>query len=118
MPLSFMNETVTVLRAPLKTVRGTKVRDWSSTTTVDGVTSRTLGNVLITAQATMQDRDGREIAVSDQRRLRAMYDADIQAGDRVVWNGETYEVDGEVFKTKSPTGRVSSTRCALARWRG
>lgn len=118
MPLSFMNETVTVLRAPLKTVRGTKVRDWSSTTTVDGVTSRTLGNVLITAQATMQDRDGREIAITDQRKLRAMYDADIQPGDRVIWDGVTYEVDGEVFKTKSPTGRVSSTRCTLSRWRG
>ena len=118
MPLSFMNDTVTVLRAPLKSVRGTKIRDWNSTTTVDGVTSRTLNDVLITAQATVQDRDGRELSISDTHKLRAMYDADIQAGDRVIWNGETYEVDGEVFKTKSPTGRVSSTRCAIAKWAG
>ena len=27
-------------------------------------------------------------------------------------------VDGEVFHSKSPTGRVSTTRCALARWEG
>ena len=60
----------------------------------------------------------RELSISDTHKLRAMYDADIQAGDRVIWNGETYEVDGEVFKTKSPTGRVSSTRCTIAKWAG
>ena len=45
-------------------------------------------------------------------------DADIQAGDRIIWNGDTYEIDGEVFHTKSPTGRVSSTRCTLVKWSG
>ena len=31
---------------------------------------------------------------------------------------ETYEIDGDVFHTKSPSGRVSSTRCALVKWSG
>ena len=44
--------------------------------------------------------------------------SDIKAGDRIVWNGETYEIDGEVFHTKSPTGRISTTRCTLVRWNG
>ena len=118
MPLSFMRDTVTVIRPGTQAVRGTTIRNWSITTTGDGATMHELGNVLITAQSTMQDRDGREINITDQRRLRCMYDADIQPGDRIVWNGETYEVDGEVFKTKSPTGRVSSTRCSIARWEG
>jgi len=118
MPLSFMRDTVTVVRPWLKSVRGTQVRDWSITTTGESATTHELNNVLITAQATMQDRDGREINVTDQRRLRCMYDADIQPGDRIIWNGVTYEVDGDVFKTKSPTGRVSSTRCSIARWEG
>lgn len=112
MPLSFMNETVTVIRAPLKDVRGTKVRDWANAAT------HAVENCLVTAQSTMQDRDGRELQISDTYRLRAMYDADIDAGDRITWDGETFEVDGDVFKTKSPTGRVSSTRCAISKWSG
>lgn len=112
MPLSFMTETVTVLRAPLVDRRGTKVRDWGD------ATSHELHGCLVTGVATSQDRDGRVTQVDDRRRLRCMYDADVEKGDRVVWDGATYEVDGEVFKTKSPTGRVSSTRCALARWEG
>lgn len=112
MPLSFMNETVTVLRAPLVDKRGTKVRDWSSPE------GHELPRCQVTAAGTSQERDGRVLQVDDRRTLRAMYDADVEAGDRVVWRGVTYEVDGEVFHTKSPTGRVSSTRCALARWEG
>ena len=112
MPLSFMDETVTVTRAQLKDVRGTKVMDWAHATT------HSVGRCLITAVSTIQDRDGRELQISDTYRLRALYDADIQPGDRIGWNGETYEVDGDVFRTKSPTGRVSSTRCTIARWQG
>ena len=112
MPLSFMTETVTVLRAPLVDRRGTKVRDWAN------AVSHELHSCLVTGVATSQDRDGRVTQVDDRRRLRCMYDADVEKGDRVVWGGITYEVDGEVFKTKSPTGRVSSTRCTLARWEG
>ena len=112
MPLSFMRDTVTVLRAPLRDSRGTRVRDW------EHASSHELARVQVTAASTSQDRDARVTQVEDARRLRAMYDADIESGDRVVWRGETYEVDGEVFRTVSPTGRVSSTRCALARWEG
>lgn len=112
MPLSFMNETVTVTRAQLKDVRGTKVRDWTHATT------HNVGNCLITAVSTVQDRDGRELQISDTFRLRAMYDADIAPGDRITWGSVIYEVDGDVIKTKSPTGRVSSTRCSIARWQG
>ena len=112
MLLSFMKDTATVLRAPLIDRRGTKVRDWAN------ATSHELHSCLVTGVATSQDRDGRVTQVNDRRRLRCMYDADVENGDRVVWGGVTYEVDGEVTKTKSPTGCVSSTRCDLVRWEG
>lgn len=112
MPLSFMNDTVTVVRAPMITKNGAEVRDWKNATTF------MLTNVQVTAQATSRDFEGRVTQVSDRRTLRAKYQADIQPGDRIEWNGDTYEVDGEVFHTKSPTGRVSSTRCTLVRWEG
>lgn len=112
MPLSFMNDTVTVLRAPIIEKNGMEKRDWSNAVDFE------VADVMITSQNTSRDFEDRTLQVSDRRTLRANYDADIKAGDRIVWNGSTYEVDGDVFHTKSPTGRVSSTRCALVRWAG
>lgn len=112
MPLSFMNDTVTVLRAPIIEKNGMEKRDWSNAVDFE------VTDVMITSQNTSRDFEDRTLQVSDRRTLRANYDADIKAGDRIVWNGSTYEVEGDVFHTKSPTGRVSSTRCALVRWAG
>ena len=112
MPLSFMNDTVTVLRAPIIEKNGMEKRDWSNAVDFE------VTDVMITSQNTSRDFEDRTLQVSDRRTLRANYDADIKAGDRIVWNGSTYEVDGDVFHTKSPTGRVSSTRCARVRWAG
>lgn len=112
MPLSFMNDTVTVLRAPIIEKNGMEKRDWSNAVDFE------VTDVMITSQNTSRDFEDRTLQVSDRRTLRTNYDADIKAGDRIVWNGSTYEVDGDVFHTKSPTGRVSSTRCALVRWVG
>ena len=111
MPLSFFRDSVTVQRGTLTSKNGMEYYDFSNPATI------TVSRVQVTAQSTSQDFE-RTLNVTDRRTLRAAYDADIQTGDRVVWNGETYEVEGEVFHTKSPTGRVSSTRCTLARWTG
>ena len=111
MPLSFFRDSVTVKRAELTTKNGLQVRDW------DHATTRTVSKVQIAGSGSSRDFE-RVLNVNETRTLRASYDADIQAGDRVVWNGVEYEVNGEVFHTKSPTGRVSSTRCSLTRWNG
>lgn len=113
MPLSFMKDSVTVSRAPLKVKNGMEYRDWKEPET------HTLTNVQVVAQSTSRVFDGGRVEQSsDRRTLRAPYDADLQLGDRVTWNGDVYEIDGEVFHSKSPTGRVSSTRCTLVRWKG
>ena len=112
MPLSFMRDTVTVKRAPITTKNGMEYRNWTTEAEM------MLSNVQITAQATSRDFGDRTEEVMDRRTLRAPYYADVQTGDIIVWNGERYVIDGEVFHTKSPTGRVSSTRCTLVRWKG
>lgn len=112
MPLSFMKDSIKVIRAPLVKKNGAEIRDWKNAAEHD------IRNVQVTAQTTSREFESRTMQISDARTLRAGYDADIKPGDRVVWNGATYEVDGEVFHTKSPTGRVSSTRCNLKRWEG
>lgn len=95
-------------------MRGSTVPDW------DNATEHEVTRIMVTKRDAVvsSDRDGRALQVTDKRTLRAMYDADIREGDRVRWDGRMYEVDGEVVKTPSPTGRVSSTRATLARWEG
>ena len=112
MPLSFMRESVTVVRAKITVKNGARIPDWNDTT------EHTVNNVQITAQATDRNFEGRTLNTRDARTLRAKYDADIKPGDHIEWNGATYEVNGEVFHTKSPTGRISTTRCSLVRWEG
>ena len=112
MPLSFFRDTVVRQRAVLRKKNGMEYQDWSDPDEL------TIMNCQLTPQATTRDFEGRVLNVTDRRTLRANYDADIKAGDRIVWDGETYEIDGEVFHTKSPTGRISTTRCTLVRWNG
>ena len=112
MALSLMKDTVTVLRAPIAKKNGMDYRDW------ENAEEHTVYQVQVTAQSTSREFADRTLQIIDRRTLRANYDADVKPGDRILWNEETYEVEGEVFHTKSPTGRVSSTRCTLARWEG
>ena len=112
MGLSFFRDSVKVIRAPLTTKNGSQLRDWNN------ATETTIDKVQVTAQSTSRDFQGRTESIDDGRTLRANYDADIQEGDRIIYDGNIYEVSGEVFHTKSPTGRASSTRCSLIRWRG
>lgn len=112
MPLSFFTDTVTRKRAGIKKKNGMDCPDWSNADEI------TISHVQVTAAATSRDFDERTMNVSDKRTLRAGYDADIMAGDRIVWNGNEYDIEGEVFHTKSPTGRISTTRCTLVRFKG
>lgn len=112
MGLSFFRDSIAVLRAPIQTKNGAQYRDWNN------ATQTTIDRVQVTARAPSQEFAGRLLNLSDARTLRANYDADIREGDRVVYDGNVYEVTGEVFHTKSPTGRASSTRCTLTRWTG
>ena len=112
MPLDFFRESVTVLRAPIIKKHGGEVLDWNNPTVT------TVNGVQVTPQQTSREFDGRALQITERFTLRAGYDADIKAGDHIIWRGDTFEIDGEVFHTLSPTGRVSSTRCTLARWSG
>lgn len=112
MPLSFCKDTVTVLRAPLIKKNGMDAYDWAN------AVSHTEHDIQVTAQATSQEFGERTEQRTVRRTLRGPYDADILAGDRIVYKGDTYEIEGEVFHTESPTGRVSSMRCTLVRFIG
>ena len=112
MPLSFFKDSVIRQRPTVTNKNGMEVLNW------DNPTTATIERVQVVPQGTTRIFDGRTLQFEERRTLRANYSADIKAGDRIVHEGITYEIEGDVFHTKSPTGRVSSTRCTLVRWCG
>lgn len=110
--LSWMNDTVTRVRAGVKTVRGSTIPDWddASTKDIDGCSMQ--------PASTSLSEDGRVLGIMDGYTLYAPADADIVAGDRIQFGGNTYTITGDVRRWGSPTGRLAHLVVNLARWTG
>lgn len=109
---SFCRETVTVSRAPLAPVRGSRERDWSKKE--DHYLTGCSVQPVSSAEATGEAREGTSVAAA----LYAPPGADVAVGDRVTSAGQTFEVVGSPLSISSPTGAVSHVRCDLARYVG
>lgn len=109
---SFATETVTRIRPGVKVVRGSEVRDWNNASKLS------ISGCSVQPAATSLSQDGRVLGIADGWTLYAPYDADIREGDRVRYQGETYEIDGAPRKWMSATGALSNMQCALRRWAG
>ena len=109
---SFCRDSITVKRASLKDSRGTKVLDWSNPQ------STTVAGCSVQPNMTSRDFDGRTIQVTEDWTLYAPPQSDIVAGDRIEWQGMTFEVNGAPMPWTSPTGRVSHVYARLSEWSG
>lgn len=89
---SFCIQEVTRIRPATKTVRGSVVPDWDE----KKVSKVDIGGVSMQPASTSLSTDGRVLGISDRYTLFAPPDADIQAGDRIAFNGKVYEIDGDV----------------------
>lgn len=107
--VSFANETLIRLRAPLVKDHGSMVPDW------DNAEEAELPGWSVQPGASAEDLQNRE-AVRVDWTAHGPYDADINAGDRVRLPSGDYSVIGEPERWKSPTGRISSTKLLLQRW--
>lgn len=87
---SFCNQTVTRIRPTTKTVRGSVVPDW------ENANSKEINGVSMQPASTSLSTDGRVLGISDRYTLFAPPTADIKAGDRIVFDAKTYEIDGDV----------------------
>lgn len=108
---SFCTDSVTVERAPLVDSRGTKVPDWNHAESWE-----VSGCSVQPVQGSTTWTDPRQ-AVTVRATLYAPPSADIQAGDRITYQGHKYAIDGAPLPWKSPTGAVSHIQCALVDWR-
>lgn len=108
---SFCTETVTIERAPLETVRGSAVRDWTK------AQPHTISGCSVQPASTSSNEERAE-QVTDRWELYAPPGADIETGDRVMWSGHTFDIDGAPYQWASPTGRVTHLHAHLVRWEG
>lgn len=109
---SFANQTVTRIRPGVKTQRGSQIPDWENTTelVITGCSVQPAGTSL--------SQDGRVLGVSDGYTVYMPPTADVRSGDRIVYDGDTYEINGDPRKWKSATGRLDHVMISVVRWRG
>lgn len=108
---SFARDTITILRPSVTTIRGTDALDWSAPTplSIHGCSVQPSGG----------SRDFERDANSDVRWVAYVPPStDVRLTDRIVWQGKTYEIDGEPRVWSSPTGAASHIQLDLVRWEG
>lgn len=110
---SFCKESITRIRPGTKTLRGSEVPDWSESK----VNTLTISGCSVQPATTSLSMDGRVLAINEQMTAFLPEGSDVIAGDRIVYNGETYEINGE---PKRWTGAVnlSNIQLNLTRWEG
>lgn len=109
---SFCNQTVTRIRPGTTESRGSVIFDWTQVKKLDIV------GCSMQPASTSLSEDGRVLGISDLYTLFAPPDADIQAGDRIEFDGKTFEVAGEVRVQPSATGRLDHIQVTLRRYHG
>lgn len=109
---TFCNDTVTVLRAPWVSERGSKVRDWSQ------AVSHNESGCSFQIGATSSDTGEPREQEQAEAVLYANPGADFEAGDRVEFAGAVWVVDGIPYGRTSPFGGIDYVRVSLRRWQG
>ena len=108
---SFAKQTVTRLRPGITVSRGSEIPDWSHPD------SKEIRNCSVQPGTTDMSLDGRVLGLLDGLTCYMPENADIREGDRVVYDGETYEVNG-VPRRWHGVGNTSHTQVTLRRWEG
>lgn len=111
-PFSWAKQTIKRIRPNTKTVRGSDVRDWEKAEELEipGCSMQPAGNSL--------SMNGHDVGIFDGYTCYAPYNADIQAGDRIEFDGQIFEINGEPNKWTSATGKLNNMLLNLVRWSG
>lgn len=109
---SFFRDTVTRLRAGTRESRGSVIPDWSNPDEL------AIPNCSLQPATTSLSQDGRVLGISDGQTLYAPADADVLAGDRISFDGKTYEVDGDPRDWRSASGGLDHLTINLRRHTG
>lgn len=112
MVATFANDTITVIRPSEREVRGTILPDWEHATehSVEKCSFQPAGSSL--------SLDGRVLGLTDGATCYCPYDADIEAGDRIRFEGKVYTINGVPRRWRSPTGLRNHVMLSLEEWSG
>ena len=109
---SFCNQSITRVRPGVKVLRGSTVPDWDESK-VDRIT---INGCSVQPSATTLSQDGRVLGISEQITAYLPEGSDVQAGDRIEYDGNTFTIIGEPKKWVAPTR--SNVQLQLTRWEG
>lgn len=108
---NFAKQTVTRLRPTMQMVRGSEIPDW------DHADSLEITGCSVQPAATDLSMDGRVLGILDGMTAYMPFGSDVKEGDRIVYDGNTYTIDG-VPRIWYAAGNLSHVQCALRRWSG
>jgi len=109
---SFANQTITIIKPGTKDERGSIVPDWEHPTKETTVTGCS-----VQPASTSLSLDGRVLGMSDGWTAYLPEGTDVRAGDHIVFEGNTYEIQGEPRVWVAPFTR-SHIQLNLIRWEG
>lgn len=109
---SWASQSITRLRAGIKIERGSEVPDWSTATSI------TISPASVQPAASSISIDGRVLGMNDSYAVYCNVDADVRAGDHIVFEDKTFLVMEDPRVWHSPTGRVSNLQFTMTRWQG
>ena len=109
--LSFWRQTITRLRPTETTSRGSTIYDWSNPDELD------IPNCSVQPSGTSLTQDGRVQGIQDGLTVYAPAGVDIQAGDRIRYNGNVYTINGDPQIWPGAVA-LDHVQLNLVRWRG
>lgn len=110
---SFCNQQITRVRPGTKTSRNSTIFDWSE----DKVSKLVIKGCSVQPASTSLSMDGRVLAITDQMTAYIPEDADVKAGDHIIFEGNTYEINGDPRRWQGVLN-MSNVQLNLTRWRG
>lgn len=110
---TFCRQTVTRIRPGTKTSRGSTIPDWSE----DKVSKLVIEGCSVQPATTSLSQDGRVLGINEQWTAYLPEGSDVKAGDRILFDGEAYEINGEPKKWTG-AARLSNIQLNLTRWEG
>lgn len=108
---SFCNDEVIRIRPGTKEERGSTIPDWSKADRL------VIEGCSVQPATTSLSQDGRVLGISEGLTAYLPEDSDVQAGDRIEYNGNVYTITGEPKVWNAPRN-LSNMQLNLMLWRG
>lgn len=110
---TFASQEIIRIRPGTKTERGSTIPDWSA----NAVNKLAIGGCSVQPSTTSLSQDGRVLGINEQWTAYLPEGSDVKAGDRIIFDGETYTINGEPKKWTGAFTR-SHIQLTLTRWEG